>query len=196
MFLEAKSYNFREEEYKDSMKWTEVKKNMENLICEKLKHRLSIHLTKYNVSLGEQTRIWITLDKKEIFNASSAEYLMEHDKLWEEVKRKTRKSFPGCLFECFPEFIGKVSDMDYTASILEYRGVFNVDHVYNAFIQYPQLSINRALNSENVISQALTLVDRRLGKRTLEALRYNSNVHPLVMQFYELRCEVENIKPS
>lgn len=86
--------------------------------------------------------------------------------------------------------------MDYTASILEYRGIFNVDHVYNAFIQYPQLSIDRALNSGNVISQALALVDRRLGKRTLEALKYNSDVHPLIMQFYELRCKVENSKPS
>ncbi|MCM3768932.1 MULTISPECIES: SF0329 family protein [Priestia] len=177
------------------MKWTKLKGNMKNLICDKLKHRLGIHLTKYNVSLGEQTRIWITLDKKEVFNASSAKYLMEHDKLWEEVKKKTSKPFPDCLYECFPECIGKVDDMDYTASILEHRGVFNVDLVYNAFIQYPQLSINRALNSENVIFQALALVDRRLGKRTLKALRYNSNVHPLIMQFYELRCEVDNITP-
>ncbi|MGN7480737.1 SF0329 family protein [Priestia megaterium] len=178
------------------MKWTKVKKNMENLFCDKLKYRLSIHLTKYNVSLGEQARIWITLDKKEIFNASSAEYLLEHDKLWKEVQRKTSNPFPECLYECFPEFIGKVSDMDYTASILEYRGIFNVDHVYEAFIQYPQLSIDRALNSGNIISQALALVDRRIGKRTLEALKYNSNVHPLIMQFYELRCKVENSKPS
>lgn len=138
------------------MKWTKVKKDIENLICDKLKHRLSVHLTTYKVSLGEQTRIWITLDKKEIFNASSAEYLMEHDKLWEEVKRKTSNPFPECLYECFPEFIGKVEDedMDYTASILKHRGVFNVDFVYDAFIQYSQLSINRALNSENVILQA------------------------------------------
>ncbi|MDG0058275.1 hypothetical protein [Priestia sp. P5] len=177
------------------MKWTKVKKDMGNLTCDKLKHRLSIHLTKYNVSCGEQTRIWITLDKKEVFNASSAEYLMEHDKLWEEVKRKTSKPFPECLYECFPEFIGKVNDMDYTASILEHRGVFNAEHVYDAFIQYPQLNIDRALNSKNIILQALALVDRRLGKRTLEALRYDSNVHPLIMQFYELRCEVDNIAP-
>lgn len=168
---------------------------MGNLTCCKLKHRLSIHLTKYKVSRGEQTRIWITLDKKEIFNASSAEYLMEHDKLWEEVAKKTSKPFPDCLYECFPEFIGKVNDMDYTARILEYRGIFNVDHVYDAFIQYPQLPIDRALNSENIILQALALVDRRLGKRTLEALTYDSNVHPLIMQFYELRCEVDNITP-
>lgn len=54
MFLEARSYNFREEEeYKDSMKWTKVKKDIENLICDKLKHRLSVHLTTYKVSLGE-----------------------------------------------------------------------------------------------------------------------------------------------
>nr|WP_238159195.1 hypothetical protein [Priestia megaterium]MDH3171418.1 hypothetical protein [Priestia megaterium] len=81
---------------------------------------------------------------------------MEHDKLWEEVKRKTSNPFPECLYECFPEFIGKVEDedMDYTASILKHRGVFNVDFVYDAFIQYSQLSINRALNSENVILQA------------------------------------------
>ncbi|AKP78694.1 hypothetical protein P4629_25585 [Priestia aryabhattai] len=177
------------------MKWTKVKKDMGNLICGKLKHRLSIHLTKYNVSRGEQTRIWITLDKKEVFNASSAEYLMEHDNLWEEVKRKTSKSFPECLYECFPEFIGQVDDMDYTASILKHRGVFNAEHVYGAFIQYPQLTIHRALNSENIILQALALVDRRLGKRTLEALRYDSNVPPLIMQFYELRCEVDNITP-
>ncbi|MFP7732304.1 hypothetical protein ACLHDF_02570 [Priestia aryabhattai] len=177
------------------MKWTKVKKNIENLFCDNLRHRLSIHLTKYKVSLGEQTRIWITLDKKEVFNASSAEYLMEHDKLWEEVKRKTSKAFPECLYECFPEFIGKVEVMDYTARVLEHRGVFNVDHVYDAVIQYPQLSINPALNSENIILQALALVDRRLGKRTLKALRYNSNVHPLIMQFYELRCAVDNITP-
>jgi len=139
MFLEAKSYNFREAEYKNSMKWTKVKKDMENLICDKLKHRLSIQLTKYHVSLGEQSRIWITLDKKEIFNASSAEYLMEHDKLWEEVKRKTSKPFPDCLFECFPEFIGKVSDMDYTASILEYRGVTSIMFITPSFsiLSYP-----------------------------------------------------------
>ncbi|WP_338789742.1 hypothetical protein V8Z81_30535 (plasmid) [Priestia megaterium] len=179
--------------HKISMKWTKVKKNIENLICDKLKHRLSIHLTNYTTSLGEQKRIWITLDKKEVFNASSAKYLMEHDKLWEEVKKETSKPFPDCLYECFPEFIGKVDDSDYTAMILEHRGIFNVDLVYDAFIQYPQLSIDRALNSENVMIQAFTLLDKRLGKRKLKTMRYSSNVHPLIIEFYELRCEIEGI---
>ncbi|MET3689373.1 hypothetical protein ABIC37_004922 [Priestia megaterium] len=119
------------------MKWTKVKRNMEDLICDKLKDRLSIHLTHYNVNFGEQKRIWVTLDTKEIFNASSAHYVMEHDKLWIEIKGRTDKSFPDCLYECFPEFIGKVDGGEYSTIILEYKGIFNVDLVYDAFIQYP-----------------------------------------------------------
>ncbi|MBT2279752.1 hypothetical protein J7E51_17590 [Priestia megaterium] len=175
------------------MKWTKVKGNMESLICDKLKHRLSIHLTQYNVSLGEQKRIWITLDKKEIFNASSANYLMEHDKLWAEIKKETDKPFPDCLYECFPEFVGRTNDLDYTTGILEDKGIFNVDLVYVAFIQYPQLSIDNALNSERVIIKAFALLDKRLGKRKLKNLRYSSNVHPLILEFYKLRCKVEGI---
>lgn len=59
---------------------------------------------------------------------------MEYDKFWEEVKRKISKFFSECLYECFLEFIGKVSDMDYIVSILEYRGIFSVDYVYDVFI--------------------------------------------------------------
>jgi len=175
------------------MKWTKVKRNIESLICDKLKHKLSIHLTQYNVSLGEQKRIWITLDKKEIFNASSVNYLMEHDKLWAEIKKETDKPFPDCLYECFPEFIGKTNDLDYTTVILENKGIFNVYLVYDAFIQYPQLSIDNALNSENVIIQAFALLDKRLGKRKLKTLRYSSNIHSLTLEFYKLRCEIEDI---
>lgn len=106
----------------------------------------------------------------------------------------TDKSFPDCLYECFPEFIGKTNDLDYTTVILEDKGIFNVDLVYDAFIQYPQLSIDHALNSENVIIKAFALLDKRLGKRKLKNLRYSSNVHPLILEFYKLRCEVEGIR--
>jgi len=175
------------------MKWTKVKRNIESLICDKLKHRLNIHLTQYNVSLGDQKRIWITLDKKEVFNASSANYLMEHDKLWTEIKKKTDKPFPDCLYECFPEFIGSTNDLDYTTVILEDKGIFNVDQVYDTFTQYPQLSIDNALNSESVIIKVIALLDKRLGKRKLKNLKYSADVHPLILGFYKLRCEVEGI---
>lgn len=96
------------------MRWTKTKTLIENLLCEKLKKRLSVYATSYNTSLGEQRRIWITLDEKEVFNASSAQFLIEHDKLWEEIRSKTNKSFPDCVYECYPEFVGK-SDLVFDA---------------------------------------------------------------------------------
>ncbi|WP_420801806.1 SF0329 family protein [Priestia megaterium] len=89
------------------MKWTKVKKNIEDLICDKLKDKLSIHLTHYNVNFGEQKRIWVTLDKKEIFNASSAHYVMEHDKLWIEIKRKLINIFQIVYMSVFQNLLGK-----------------------------------------------------------------------------------------
>lgn len=175
------------------MRWTKTKKLIENLLCEKLKKRLSVYATSYNTSLGEQRRIWITLDGKEVFNASSAQYLIEHDKLWEEIKSKTNKAFPDCLYECYPEFVGKISDLDYSMLILEQRNIFNVDRVYDALVQYPNFSIEEALSSENVIIQAFAVIDKRLGKRRLKHCVFNPDAHPMVLNFYQVRCEIEGV---
>ncbi len=178
------------------MRWTKTKMLVENLICEKLKKRLNVYATSYNTSFGEQRRIWVTLDNKEIFNASSAHFLVEHDELWEEVKRKTSKPFPDCLYECFPEFVGKINDSDYSMAILEQRNIFNVELVYDALVQYPNFSIEEALSSENNIVQALALIDKRLGKRRLKHLRFYPYTHPIVSMFYQIRCDVEGIPDS
>lgn len=169
---------------------------IENLLCEKLKNRLHIYATSYQTSLGEQRRIWITLDDKEIFQASSAHFLWAHDKLWEEVREKTSKPFPDCLYECYPEFVGKFHDLDDSMLVLEQKNIFHVDYVYDAFIQYPNLSIEAALHSEIVMLQALAMMDRRFGKRRIKHLVLDSNTHPLVRKFYQIRCETEGILVS
>lgn len=174
------------------MRWTKTKTLVQNLICERLEKRLDIHATTYN-TYGEQRRIWITLDKKEIFNASSAQFLKEHDKLWEEIKTRSTKPFPECLYECYPEFIGNVSDLDYSMLILEQKNIFNVEHVYNALVEYPHISIEEALASNNTIIHALAMFDKRVGKRRLRNINFLPDTHPLVVSFYRIRCETENI---
>lgn len=93
----------------------------------------------------------------------------------------------------FQSLLAKTNDLDYTTVILEDKGIFNVDQVYDTFTQYPQLSIDNALNSESVIIKAIALLDKRLGKRKLKNLKYSADVHPLILGFYKLRCEVEGI---
>jgi len=55
------------------------------------------------------------------------------------------------------------------------------------------LSVNEMLRSEKVVIRALAMLDSRLGKRRLRTLQLGDK-HPLVRQFYDLRCEAESIK--
>lgn len=178
------------------MRWTKTKTLIESLICEKLKQRLKINATRYHTSLGEQRRIWITLDNREIFNASKAHFLHAHDKLWEEIRSKTSNPFPDCLYECFPELVGKVNDFDYSMIILEQRNILDVDRVYDSLVKYSNISIEDALDSEDLIVKSLALIDKRLGKRRLANLKFGFDTHPLLVTFYRIRCEVEGISNS
>lgn len=184
---------YEEDEEVFELRWSKTKALVEKLLNEKLKKRIGIHATSYNVNMGVQRRIWITLDSEEILNASSANFLMEHDKLWGQVKKKTNKPYPECLYECYPEFVGRVHDMDYSMLILEQRGILNVDRVYDALVEYPNVGIESALNSENNIIRALAMFDKRVGKRRWQRLVVDSNNHPLVAKFYRIRCVAEGL---
>lgn len=185
--------NYEEDEEVFELRWSKTKALVENRLNEKLKKRIGIHAARYNVNMGEQRRIWITLDGEEILDASSAHFLMEHDKLWGEVKKKTNKPYLECLYEYYPEFVGQVHDMNYSMLILEQRGILNVDRVYDALVEYPNLGIESALHSENNITRALAMFDKRVGKRRLQRLVVDSNSHPLVMEFYRIRSVAEGL---
>jgi len=45
-----------------------------------------------------------------------------------------------------------------------------------------------------MLIRAFAMLDSRLGKRRLRTLRLANDEHPLVRQFYDLRCEAEGIK--
>ena len=52
---------------------------------------------------------------------------------------------------------------------------------------YLDLPIDEALKSDNPFIKALAIVDRRVGKRTIEKLEIDNSEHSLVKAFYELR---------
>lgn len=51
--------------------------------------------------------------------------------------------------------------------------------------------IEEALNSENIIIRVYSMLDRRLGKRRLKGFNFNEETHPLIVDFYKIRCAVE-----
>jgi len=59
--------------------------------------------------------------------------------------------------------------------------------------QWAGLSLDDALVSENPIVRALSMVDRRLGKRRLRQIDLTNGEHPLVRMLFRLRCDAERL---
>ena len=62
----------------------------------------------------------------------------------------------------------------------------------SAVLEYRNLSIQDALNSENYIIKILAILDRRVGKRTLQKIKAEEEYKKYpewVRQFYELRLK-------
>ncbi|MEV5026906.1 SF0329 family protein [Paenibacillus sp. LPE1-1-1.1] len=71
-------------------------------------------------------------------------------------------------------------------------GIHNQYEFYYAVEEYLGLSINEALASTNPIIRALSILDRRLGKRRLISIRDD---HPIVNKLLIIRILVEYLEP-
>lgn len=63
----------------------------------------------------------------------------------------------------------------------------------NAMRAFLEIPISDALKSGNPLIKAFAIIDRRVGRRTLENLEINDSEHSLVKAFYELRHSCAHI---
>lgn len=181
------------------MQWSKLKAKLEGFLCDKLKGRIQLHATVYRKYHDSPGRVWIAFDKKEILSASDISYAVQHEKLYQRIKdEKELKSIPydsdwKVMFNSQDrKELLKASDA--AEEMMINQSIFESYHLYEAFLSYGSLSIEEALNSENIIIRAFSMFDRRLGKRRLLKLNFPQDTHPLIIEFYKLRCEVEGIK--
>lgn len=59
----------------------------------------------------------------------------------------------------------------------------------DAMREYLDLPVRVALHSPNPFLRALAIIDRRVGRRTLEALKIGEREHSVVKRFYALRMD-------
>ncbi|WP_441296779.1 SF0329 family protein [Bacillus sp. Marseille-P3661] len=136
--------------------------------------------------------------KKEILSVSDVTYAIAHVKLYQKMKEK--KNLKGIPYDDDVEvmfaseerqqLIKSSSDAE---EIMINQNIFESYFLYAAFMEYATLSIDEAMNSENIIIKAYSMLDRRLGKRRLEKLELTQETHPLIADFYKIRCDVEGL---
>jgi len=87
-----------------------------------------------------------------------------------------------------------VKASDKSEEMMINQNIFSSYHFYAPFMEYSSLSIEEALTSENIMIQAFAMFDRRLGKRRIKKLNFSiEDTHPLILDFYKIRCDVEGI---
>ena len=156
--------------------WSGLKKQLTDNLCDALRGRITFFLTRYHDVHNSYGRASIRLDGKELIIFSWVDmYKQEFD--FNEMRKITGAcDYDNSDFKEKWDNEATFSDCDFLAAATEYL----------------QLSIKKALESENYLIKVFAIMDRRVGKRTLEKVR-NADLYKdypdWVQQFYRLRME-------
>ncbi len=156
--------------------WLGMKKQLEQLLCPTLQGRIIYFLARYHQVHNAYGRAAIRLDGKELACFSWIEMYRQDadlDLQWQKEGKPDEKALKQ---QWDREKI--YHDLDFL----------------DAALQFLEMPIGKALESENYIIKIFAILDRRVGRRSLEriAQRAEYAAYPdWVRQFYELRLEGE-----
>ncbi|MER2041074.1 SF0329 family protein [Desemzia incerta] len=168
--------------------WSKLRKRLENLICESLRDRVKFTVTNYRKAHDQLGRAFISVDKNEVFNMCT---LTSNNALFE--KEEELLNGLQLKYDVFNEE-QNCSIQDKAHEIIMTEGVFAQYDFFEAVEQYLNSSIEVSLQSNHIIIKILSLIDRRVGKRTLIRIKESiQQEHKIVQFFYTLRCEAERI---
>lgn len=166
-----------------SISWSAMRKKLETEnICDSLKGRVTYFATRYRKSHDEMGRVAVLLDGKEVLQSSWFEWAKKSHEIYEATRGPHNKGLTH------DEYWKKVD--------IETHNQYGFDQFcfYNAYYEYANQSIENSLNADDPIIRLFAILDRRVGKRTLEKLKPTLDSLPKWLRyFYDLRIESENI---
>ncbi|NLY96397.1 MAG: hypothetical protein GX082_03040 [Clostridiaceae bacterium] len=156
--------------------WSNLNKQLTERLCQPLKNRISYFLTRYRKVHNAYGRASIRFDGKDLINFSWVEmYKKDYDVnerwketgVWDYDDRELKDKW---------DFEGTFSDYDFLEAAADFL----------------QLPVKDALQSDNYLIRVFAIMDKRVGKRTLEAIRNSGEYKSYpewVQRFYELRFQ-------
>lgn len=160
------------------MQWSKLKQRIEERMADSLHGRVEVHSTWYRC-LGHDRlgRTWITVDKQQVASMSDLPYYIDYRVLAEEIWVAKRLT----------------DYRDEAKAVLHAQGNYSRHQSNNILERYLLMSVDDVLRSDDILIRSLSMLDRRVGKRRLRMLQLGDDEHPLVRQFYALRCKAEGI---
>lgn len=173
--------------------WSNLKKQMSDLLCNSLKDKITYFYTSYHQVHNAYGRATIQYEDKEIVAFSwDKQYKQVQD-----IKEQYRK------MDDVPSML-----VDYEGSVNAYKTANAVatkekwmptcvlceTDFINSLTIYLKTDIATSLQSDNYLLRVFAYMDRRVGKRTLVEIKDEVEKLPeWVKQFYRIRCEADGI---
>lgn len=158
--------------------WSGLKKQLTGMLCDELKDRISYNLVRYHQVHNSYGRVAILLDDRELAAFSWREMYQQDDDtgaLWDFEK--------GTVEDGGEEILKEKWNCDATYSDYDFL---------EAATGYLQMPVKDALESGNYLIRIFAVMDRRVGRRTLDKIRQDGRYLDLpewVGQFYRLRLD-------
>ena len=133
---------------------------------------------------------YVLIDNKEVIKGNEFLYYQKYSYI--ENKLKSDNGIPmrkwnGKYIE--NEEINKIFEKR-IEKLMEYNGEISEWQFHNAIEEYLNQPIEKSINSDNPFIRMFAILDRRVGKRTLNKLKVNIDKEPKwLQQFYLLRLE-------
>jgi hypothetical protein len=152
------------------MQWSKLKTRIKDFICPELKDRIDFFVISYRESHDGADKVWITVDGEKIFECKHYSYeWAEAEAYYSGLRKEEAKS------------------------LLRDKEIHRPKDFGDAMRIYLELPIEEAIKSSDPLVKAFTIVDRRVGKRTLAKLEFSDSEHSLIQRFYKLRCASKHI---
>lgn len=163
--------------------WSGIRAKLENdYLADSLRGRIQYFATSYSKCPDHEGRAAVRLDGEEILKSSYYEYCLAEWKARREIAQS------GAVFTPQEEY-------KTARQMAHNEGVFDQHDFYTAFQEFGNQSIECSLVSDNPIVRMFALLDRRVGKRRLIALKNVMDGEVVWLQmFYRLRCEAEKVE--
>ena len=157
--------------------WPGLNKRLNGFLCEPLQGRISYFLTRYHTVHNAYGRAAIRLDGDELVCFS-----------WIDLYRQQRD------LNALWKRTGRCGEWDYQDAELKEKwdqaGIYCEMDFLSAALEFLNLPIQTALDSENYLIKIFAILDRRVGIRTLKTIERSEEFlrYPdWVKQFYSLR---------
>ena len=186
--------------------WKHTKKLLEDLLCDKLKGRITYQLHCYRPDDDWTGYLEIMLDKKPIFRAGSCltknpnySVLMSEDEIRRIMMKYLKTDSANGSAEVNSTSIRTAAGFICSyirSSQRQEQGRIFLEDAMVMLGEYLSSDIETSLKSSSPFINALAVLDRRVGKRRLQKLAdESSSVAPKwAWPFYKSRFEAEGIK--